>query len=132
MGESFDFEIVPTRRGDMMDQIPDRSPGCDQLTEAVANHFGQILDIAASVVEIQKMQVQADACVRMLQEQRQTLEKEAEAYVKRLNAETHSTVSKAEVIRNMMSDYYRFGQNRLSGEEFSKIISDVLDHMGTF
>lgn len=130
MTEYSDFEIVPSTRGRVANRAQQSSAGLDKLASAVADNFGRILDVAATVVEIQKMQVQADACIGMLREQRLMLEQETEAYVKKLNAETDATVNKVEVIRRMMRDYYSFGNTKLSGDEFSKIISDVLDHMG--
>ena len=80
--------------------------GYDKLVSAVAENFGRILDIATTVAEIQKMQVQADACIGMLREQRLMLEQETEAYVKKLNAETGATINKVEAIRRLMHDYY--------------------------
>lgn len=129
MSDNFDFEIVPSTR-DELSTGDSNSPGHDKLAGAAADNFGQILDLAASIVEIQKMQVQADSCISMLREQRLMLAQEAEAYVKKLNADTDATVNKLEVIRRMMNDYYHAGQSKLSGEEFSKIMSDVLDRMG--
>lgn len=58
------------------------------------------------------------------------LKEEAEAYVKKLQAETSATINKAEAIRKMMNDYYYSGYDKLSGDEFSAIISNILDHMG--
>lgn len=130
MTEYSDFEIVPSTRERIANRSQQSSTGLDKLASAAADNFGRILDVAADVVEIQKMQVQADACIGMLREQRLMLEQETEVYVKKLNAETDATVNKVEVIRRMMRDYYSAGNTKLSGDEFSKIISDVLDHMG--
>lgn len=129
MTENFDFEIVPSTRGGLANK-PQQGSGLDKLASAAADNFGRILDVATTVVEIQKMQVQADAYIGTLRENRLMLEQETEAYVKKLNAETDATVNKVEVIRRMMHDYYTSGTTKLSGDEFSKIISDVLDHMG--
>ena len=76
------------------------------------------------------MKVKADTYIRELEEQRKMLETEADSYVKKLNAKTDSTVSKVEVIRRMMQDYYLHGKGQLSSEEFSKIIQDVIAKMG--
>lgn len=130
MTDQFDFEIVPGTRGGLDNRTQPGSAGIDRLASAAADHFERILDIAATVADIQKMRVQADACIGMLREQRLMLEQETEAYVKKLDAETGATVNKVEAIRRMMHDYYCSGYTRLSGDEFSKIISDVLDHMG--
>lgn len=131
MADNFDFEIVPNSRSRDIVGRGNNSSGVDQIAGAIAENLDRIVDIAATVVEIQKMQVQADACINMLREQRLMLETETEAYVKRINADTNATVSKAEAISRMMHDYYIHGHDRLSGEDFSRIISDILDHMGT-
>ena len=130
MTESFDFEIVPSTRGGLGNKSHQGSAGHDNLLSAVADNFGRILDIATTVAEIQKMQVQADACIGLLREQRRMLEQETETYVEKLNAETGATINKVEAIRRLMHDYYCSGYTKLSGDEFSKIISDVLNHMG--
>lgn len=124
MEESYDFEIVENTRGEL-----DKSSNCDRLVGAVADNFGRIMDIAATIAEIQKMEVQVNGAISMLREKRLMLEQETEAYVKKLNTETDATIKKVELIRRMMCDYYNAGQSKLSGEEFSKIISDVLEHM---
>ena len=130
MAENFDFEVIPSSRGRGAVYRDNGSTGIDKLAGAAAENFGRILDVAATVVEIQKMQVQADACIGMLREKRLMLAQETEAYVKKMNAETNRVVSKAEVIRHMMHDYYIYGQEKMSSEDFSKIISDMLDRMG--
>lgn len=135
MSENNDFEIVPSTRAVPSPQSHPQnpaqiSPGLDKLAVAVADNFGRILDVASSITEIEKMKVQANVYVAQLREQRMMLEEETRAYVAKVEAETDRTIQKVEVIRRMMQDYYRFGQNKLSGSEFSKIISDVLDQMG--
>lgn len=130
MTESLDFEIVPSTRGGLANKPQQGSEGLDKLASAAADNFDRILDVATTVVEIQRMQVQADTYIGILRENRLMLEQETEEYVKKLNAETDATVNKVEAIRRLMHDYYTSGTTKLSGDEFSKIISDVLDHMG--
>ena len=69
MTENLDFEIVPTARGRLDNKIQQDAAGFDKLAAAAADQFVRILDIAATMVDIQKMQVQADACMCMLLEQ---------------------------------------------------------------
>lgn len=129
MQEFGDFEIVSSSRRPLAGRASS-SNGLDNLADAAANNFDRILDIASAMVEIQKIQTQANACIGMLREKRLLLEAETEAYVNRIRAETDATVNKAEVIRRMMQDYYSIGRHSLTGDEFSQIISDVLNHMG--
>ena len=130
MTENLDFEIVPTARGRLDNKIQQDAAGFDKLAAAAADNFDRILDIAATIVDIQKMQVQADACICMLHEQRMMLKEEAEAYVKKLQAETRANLTKAVPIREMMKDSYSSRYYKLSDDEFSAIISNILDHMG--
>ncbi|MBD5133060.1 MAG: hypothetical protein HDT38_01095 [Clostridiales bacterium] len=137
MNENNDFELVPSTRAvpSLQPQAPGPaiiSPGVDKLAGVAADHFGRILDAACAITEIQQMKVQADICVAQLREQRLMLAEEAKAYVSKIEAETDRTVQKVEVIRRMMQDYYRCGQDKLSSEAFSKIVSDVLDRIGEF
>lgn len=135
MCENNDFEVIPSTRTVPSPQVqtPDSaliSPKVDKLAGAVADNFGRILDVACAITEIEKMKVQANVYVTQLREQRLMLEEETRAYVTKIEAETDRTVQKVEVIRRMMQDYYRFGQDKLSSSEFSKIISNVLEQMG--
>lgn len=135
MCEKNDFEIIPSTRDVPLPltQTPDSaliSPGMDKLAGTVADNFGRILDVACAITEIEKMKIQANVYVAQLREQRLMLEEETKAYVRKVEAETDRTVQKVEVIRRMMQDYYRFGQNKLSSSEFSSIISNVLEQMG--
>lgn len=63
MADNFDFEIVPNSRSRDIVGRGNNYSGVDQITGAIAENFDRIVDIAATVVEIQKMQVQADACI---------------------------------------------------------------------
>lgn len=135
MCENNDFEVIPSTRTVPSPQVqtPDSaliSPKVDKLAGAVADNFGRILDVACAITEIEKMKVQANVYVTQLREQRLMLEEETRAYVTKIEAETDRTVQKVEVLRRMMQDYYRFGQDKLSSSEFSKIISNVLEQMG--
>lgn len=135
MCENNDFEVVSSTRitPSLQTQTSDSSlisPEVDKLAGAVADNFGRILDVAYAISEIEKMKVQSNIYVTQLREQRLMLEEETRAYVSKVEAETNRTVQKVEVIRRMMQDYYRFGQNKLSSSEFSKIISNVLEQMG--
>ena len=127
-----DFEVIPPTRGVVEPKkknTPDIS-GKEHMLHAVADNFGRILDVASSIVEIEKINVQANAYISELEEKRKMLVEETDAYVRKLEADTNSTVSKIEVIRQMMKDYYESGQKTLSGEEFSKVITDILNRMG--
>lgn len=132
-----DFEIVQSTRGEIKNPEPVYGTvlevsGKEHLLHAVADNFGRILDVASSIVEIERINAQADAYIKILEEKRKLLAEEADAYVKKVSANTQATVSKVEAIRYMMQDYYKSGQNKMSGEEFSKIITEIINQIGEF
>ncbi|MCR5107991.1 MAG: hypothetical protein K6B28_07480 [Lachnospiraceae bacterium] len=106
------------------------TPGKEKLLGAVAENFGRIVDIASAIVEIERMDAQTDAYISELEEKRKMLAEEADAYVKIQNAKTNAVVSKVEIIRMMMQDYYNYGREGLSNEDFSKIMQQVISQMG--
>lgn len=124
MTDNGDFEIVTKKQGDMAYNADN-----DRLVFAAIDNFPRILDIASEIVQIEKVRAQADAYAVVLREKRLCIEQEADAYVKKMKSDTDAVIGKAEVIRAMMRDYYNSGQSKLSGEEFSRIISDVMDRM---
>ena len=130
MAENYDFEIVPSSRNGIR-KNDNVSRGVDKLAGVAADNFDRLMDVASAFAEIQKMQVQADAAVSMLREKRLSLEAETSAYVRRLRAETDASLGKLEIVRCMMKDYYHSDQTKLSGEEFSRLILDVLNSLET-
>ncbi len=132
MKSEFDFEIVPS---DGEITFPKRNSdtdiqGKEHLADAIADNFERVLDIATSIVEIEKINAQTNAYVSILEEKRKNLIAEADAYVKRVNADTQATVSKVEIIQRLMQDYYQSGKNTMNSEDFSRIISEIIVKMG--
>jgi hypothetical protein len=139
-----DFEIVTSERkrghrsgievveGEIVGNsvIKKDESGNNQLIEAVADNFDKIIDLAASIVEIQNMKVKANTYIAELEEKRKMLEIETDSYVKKMNAKTNSTINQVEIIRCMMQDYYMNGNGKLSSEEFSKIIQGLISKIG--
>lgn len=130
-----DFEIVESSRDNT---VIDRVQGeivpqnnNSKMVDAVADNFGEILNIASSIVEIEKMKVQSDAVIRKMEEDRKNLLAEAEAYATKKNADANGVVQKMQIVRDMMRDFYECNTNaNLSGEDFSRIISSIVSEMG--
>lgn len=55
----------------------------DKVIESVSDNFENILNLAGDIVEIKKMQVQADAVLGHMREKRQLILDEAEAYARK-------------------------------------------------
>ena len=105
--------------------------GKDKLYGAIADNFDSILELAISIADIEKMKVQSSAVLAQMREARESLLAEAEAYAKRKDADTRSVVGRMEVIRFMMNDFYlNSGNSNLTSEDFSKIISEIVNQMG--
>ena len=118
---SENVEVVPKK---------EQYVGTDKLAGAVADDFPRILSLAEGIAEIKKMQVQSEAVLKQMDKQRENLLAEAEAYVKKKNADTNDVVEKMKVVRDMMNDYYRSSGNaNISGNDFRMIISDIVNSM---
>jgi hypothetical protein len=131
---SQDFEVVSGKRSPLA-ELKDASIHIPQnknrIGDLVADHFDQILDLAANIVEIEKMRMQSQAVLKQMEESRKTLLAEAEAYAIKKNADTNDVVQKIQVVREMMCDFYQHNHRaNLSGEEFSRIISSVVNEIG--
>lgn len=104
--------------------------GVDKLAGAVADNFPRILSLAEGIAEIKKMQVQSEAVLKQMDKQRENLLAEAEAYVRKKNADTNDVVEKMKVVSDMMNNYYRYSGNaNISGNDFRMIISDIVNSM---
>ena len=133
---SHDFEIVKSKRNmPVVDQeditILPSSSNDSRISDAITDNFGQILDLASDIVEIEKMKVQSEAVLKQMEEARKNLIAEAESYAAKKNADTDSVVQKMQMVRDMMRDFYQYNNNaNLSGEDFSRIISSIVSEMG--
>lgn len=122
-----DIEILPSDKNMPAKNSHD---GLDKLAGAAADNFPQILSLAEGIVEIRKMKVQSEAVLKQMDKQRENLLAEAEAYVKKKNADTNSVVEKMKIVRDMMNDYYKYSGNaNISGDTFRMIISDIVNNM---
>lgn len=102
----------------------------DKALDIVSNNFDSIMNLAGSIVEIKKMKVASEACLKKMAEDRKALETEAQAYAIKKRADTSSVVDRMNVIRSMMQDFYAHNQGNLSGDDFCKIITEVVNQMG--
>lgn len=107
---------------------PTSSP--QTLTQAAAQNFGRILDLAGGIVEIQRMKVASDALLAKMEADRKQLLAEAEAYVMMKNADTNSDTARMNVIRLMMQDFYQQNNQQMKDEVFCKIITDTIEKLG--
>lgn len=131
-----DFEIVHNRRnanaveqGDVTVLPPSQRES--RIEDAIADNFGQILNLASNIVEIEKMKLQSEAVLKQMEESRKKLLAEAEAYAIKKNADTNIVIQKMQIVRDLMRDFYQYNNNaNLSGVEFSRIISKIVDDMG--
>lgn len=101
-----------------------------KVVEMVSNHFENILNLAGNILEIQKMKVASEACLAKMAEDRKRLIDEAQAYAIMKRADTSSVVDRMNVIRSMMQDFYAHNRGNLSGDDFCKIITEVVNQMG--
>lgn len=130
---SRDFEVVQSRRTpmntDQEDVIVLNPARESKIEDAIADNFGQILNLASNIVEIEKMKVQSDVVIKQMEESRKTLIAEASAYAMKKNADTNQVVGKLQAIRDMMRDFYQYNNTNMTGAEFSRVISDLINNM---
>lgn len=101
----------------------------DKAMDMLSDNFGNILNLVSNVVEIQKMKEVSEACLKKMEEDRKRLETEAQAYALKMGADTTAFVERMNVIREMMNDFNKHSNGKLSGEEFCKIITEVVKQM---
>lgn len=101
-----------------------------EVINSIACNMGSIINLAQNMLELERMKVQSDAILEKMKQDRETLIAEAEAYAKRKNADTNSVVERMRIIQDMMRDFYQYNNSSMSGEEFSKVISDIITQMG--
>lgn len=133
---SCDFEMVQSKRNTSVVEQKDvtvlsSSNNNSRIGDTIADNFGQILNLASSIVEIEKMKVQSEAILKQMEESRKNLITEAESYATKKNADTDSVIQKMQMVRDMMRDFYKYNNDaNLSGEDFSRIISSIVNEMG--
>ncbi len=123
-----DFKLVQTTRGG---QLTDRLSD-DKLKQSIADNMGNMIDLAKDIVDIKKMQVQSDACLAKMEADRKMLLAEAEAYAIKKNSDIKDTVNKMIFVQNLLKDFYKYNQNgehTLTGEEFTTLITNILNTM---
>lgn len=150
MGNKYDFKLVDTRRAatsdsgtekgtisaidktdviepEVLDNVPTTTNDTHPLTQAMADNFPRILDIATQCVDILKIRELSKAQLKELREKREMLVTEAETYVKKKNADTDSFKTRGETIRLLLEDYYKYGgSDKLPAEDFIKILEKTL------
>lgn len=102
----------------------------EKAMDLLSNNFENILNLAGNIVEIQKMKVASEACLAKMAEDRKRILDEAQAYTFKKRADTSSVVDRMNVIRSMMQDFYAHSHGNLSGDDFCKIITEVVNQMG--
>lgn len=102
----------------------------DKAMDMLSNNFENILNLAGGIIEIKKMKVASEACLKKMAEDRKRIVDEAQAYAVKKRADTNSVVDRMNIIRSMMQDFYAHNQGNLSGDDFCKIITEVVNQMG--
>ena len=113
---------------EVLEDVPSTANDTHPLTQAAADNFPRILDIAVQCVDILKNRELSKAQLKVLHEKRKLLAAEAEAYVKKKNADTYSFKERGEMIRQMLEDYYKYGgKEKLPADAFLKILENTLN-----
>lgn len=119
-----------SRKNNNETRVINNNENTNKVANAIADNFGSILDLAYDIVETNKIKVQTDAIISKMKEDRESLLAEAEVYAKKKNADTKSIVERMRVIQEMMRDFYQYNNSSMSGDEFSKVVSEIVTQMG--
>ena len=125
---SNEFEIVESNRNRSLEEVKPEN----KLQDVLNDNMGSMIEIAKDLVDIKKMKVQSDAILAKMAEDRKMLVAEAESYALRKSIDTKSVIDRMRMVQDLLRDFYSYNQKNdsaLSGEEFTKIISDVLNTM---
>ncbi len=127
-----DYEVVSGRR---MNEVKARELELEKtskgrILDASIDNFDKILDLASDIVQMGKMKLQTDAIIRKMAEDRKYLLAEAESYVMKKQTDTDQMVEKMNFIKDMMNQFYKHNDNKISGDEFSKIMRDIIKEIG--
>ena len=99
------------------------------LLNTVASNFGRIMNLAEAFVSTYNKKVEAEIDINRRRELREQMIVEADIYIKKMQAQTTKEISKMEVVRSMMSDYYRFGSSTMTVEQFSDFVKMTLENV---
>jgi len=102
----------------------------DKAMDMLANNFDKILNLAGSIVELEITIIDNEARLKAMEEYRKQIIDEAQAYAVKKREDTNSVVARMNVIRSMMQDFYAHSQGNLSGDDFCRIITEVVNQMG--
>ncbi len=133
-----DFEVVNGSRGNDKEigkKIGEFVGGLDpktkgELVHAATENFGEIVNLASQIVSIRKIYAESDKEVAEIDAKREVLITETENYVKKIEADTNQTISKAEIFRSMLNDFYKNNNGSLTGEEFAGIMKEIIAQIG--
>lgn len=99
-------------------------------SKIMSDNLPKILDLASSIIEVEKMKVASEAVLAKMREDRLSLLAEAEAYAKKKNADTSDIVARFTLVRDMMRDFYAANTGSMTSEDFQKVISSIIEQMG--
>ena len=124
MSDRFEMTEFPKK-----DAVPINDNGNNRLTNALADNMGNIISLAKDIVDIQRMRVQSQALLDKMEKDKEMLLAEAEAYVKKKNAETSQIIGKMQIAREMLKDFYNQKNTAgVSAEEFSEVIKAIFEN----
>lgn len=125
-----EFEMVENTRMEPVEVRTERvATNKDKIVSAAADNFDKILNLATDIVELEKMNLQSKAVIAKMAEDRKMLMVEAEAYAVKKQADTDNMIAKMDFIRDMMKDFYQQSNEKITGEEFSKIMTSVINNI---
>ena len=102
----------------------------EHAIKGLTEGFEKIMKLATEITEIKKMKIQGELILQKMDKDRELLMTEAQVYAEKKNADTKSVVDRMNIIRGMMQDFYAQSNQRITGEDFSCLITEIVNQMG--
>lgn len=112
--------LQPKQRGEVEKVAP---------SKIMADNFPKILDLAKEMLTIERRKTEIEGAVKQMEQIRLTLIAEADAYAKKIEAETKAVVERLTIIRYMMQDFYAANTGSMTSEDFRAVITEIVQQM---
>lgn len=131
------FEMIDDQSGNVKQpdlitkpgSVPSSTPG-KTVGDVLGDNFDSIVKLATDIVEIGRTRIEGHVAVEKMEAARRNLLSEAEAYAIKKHADTNDIVQRMNIIRGMMADFYAQSNHQITGEDFCKIITEIVNQMG--
>lgn len=125
---SEEIEIIDRNDVEVKDNWTTKDEFKREVTLKALESLPQMLDIAQSIVDIQKMKENVNGQINLLREQGDYLQKEADKFVKEETARRATLREKTDSVQQLLRDLYQYLKESNSSDEVQKKMLDVFSN----